>query len=71
MATNSNDMTPRWDNFAVYLPSIQKAYAKAAYKLGDKKRVMPAGVTMKDLNFLDPNNKLWHYGYALYSAGQF
>ena len=43
MATNSNDMTPRWDNFAVYLPSIQKAYAKAAYKLGDKKRVMPAG----------------------------
>lgn len=71
MATNSNDLTPRWDNFAVYLPSIQKAYAKAAYKLGDKKRVMPAGVTMKDLNFLDPNNKLWHYGYALYSAGQF
>jgi hypothetical protein len=71
MATNSNDLTPRWDNFAVYLPSIQKAYAKATYKLGDKKRVMPAGVTMKDLNFLDPNNKLWHYGYALYSAGQF
>jgi hypothetical protein len=71
MANNVNDLTPRWDNFAVYLPSIQKAYAKAAYKTGDKTRVMPDGITMKDLNFLNPNNKLFHYGYSLYSAGQF
>lgn len=71
MATNVNDITPRWDNFAIYLPSIQKAFAKAAYKAGDKNRVMPAGVTIKDLNFLNPNNKIWHYGYALYSVGQF
>lgn len=71
MATNVNDITPRWDNFAVYLPSIQKAYAKAAYNTGNKARVMPEGVKMKDLNFLNPNNKVWHYGYGLYSAGQF
>lgn len=71
MATNVNDITPRWDNFAVYLPSIQKSFAKAAYKNGDRTRPMPANVGMKDLNFLNPNSKLWHYGYALYSAGQF
>ena len=65
------DLTPRWDNFAVYLPSIQKNYASAAYKRGDKERVMPNGITMRDLNFLNPKNKLWHYKYALYSAGQF
>lgn len=65
------DLTPRWDKFAVYLPAIQKGYAKAAYKIGDSKRVMPQGITMKDLNFLKPTNKLWHYGYGLYSAGQF
>jgi hypothetical protein len=70
MADN-NEFTQRWDNFAVYLPSIQKQYAKAAYASGNKNRIMPDGVTMRDLNFLDPKNKLWHYKYALYSAGQF
>ena len=65
------DLTPRWDNFAVYLPAIQKGYAKATYKAGDKNRVMPAGITTKDLNFLNPKSKLWHYAYGLYSAGQF
>ncbi len=71
MVSNIIDITPRWDNFAVYLPSIQKHFAKAAYTVGDKSRVMPTGVTMKDLNFLNPSNKLWHYGYGLYSVGQF
>lgn len=68
---NNDDFNKRWDDFAVYLPSIQKAYAQAAYQKGDKTRVMPDGITMKDLDFLNPNNKLWHYKYALYSAGQF
>ncbi len=71
MASNIIDITPRWDNCAVYLPSIQKHFAKAAYSTGDRSRVMPQGVTMKDLNFLNPSNKLWHYGYGLYSVGQF
>jgi hypothetical protein len=71
VATMAIDLTPHWDNFAVYLPAIQKGYAKAAYKLGDRDRVMPQGITTKDLNFLNPKSKLWHYGYGLYSAGQF
>lgn len=66
-----DDFNKRWDNFAVYLPSIQKSYAKVANSKTDTTRVMPNGVTMKSLNFLNPKNKLWHYKYALYSVGQF
>ena len=65
------DFNKRWDGFAVYLPSIQKNYAKAVIKSDDKSRTMPNNVTMRSLNFLNPKNKLWHYKYALYSAGQF
>jgi hypothetical protein len=70
-----DDFNKRWDNFAVYLPSIQKGYAKAVSvegeKARDKKRPMPKDITMRSLDFLNPKNKLWHYKYALYSAGQF
>ena len=66
-----DDFNKRWDNFAVYLPSIQKGYAKTATKLNDKTRAMPKGVKLRDLNYLNSNSNLWHYKYALYSAGQF
>ncbi len=66
------DLTPRWDKFAVYLPAMQYHYASA---LVDNKlikgRVFPSGIKLTDLDFLNPTSKLWHYGYALYSAGQF
>ena len=70
------DLTPRWENFAVYLPAIQHHYSSAvANTLQNrnlsKNREFPSGVTMIDLDFLNPKSKLWHYGYALYSAGQF
>jgi hypothetical protein len=66
------DLTPRWDNFAVYLPAMQYPYASAVASnkaLGD--REFPKGIKLQDLDFLNPKSKLWHYGYALYSAGQF
>jgi len=66
------DLTPRWDNFAVYLPAMQFPYASAVSSnkmLG--KREFPKGIKLQDLDFLNPKSKLWHYGYALYSAGQF
>lgn len=66
------DLTPRWDNFAVYLPAMQFPYASAVASnkmLG--KREFPEGIKLQDLDFLNPGSKLWHYGYALYSAGQF
>ena len=55
------DFNKRWDGFAVYLPSIQKNYAKAVTKANNKSRTMPNSVTMRSLNFLNPKNKLWHY----------
>ncbi|OOZ36072.1 hypothetical protein BOW52_10970 [Solemya elarraichensis gill symbiont] len=64
------DFSKRCDDFAIYLPAIQKHYAKAAVSKGDSSR-LPSNITMRDLNFLNPANKLWHYKYALYSAGQF
>lgn len=66
------DLTPRWDNFAVYLPAMQYPFASAVVNnkgLGD--RAFPKGIKLTDLDFLNPKSKLWHYGYALYSAGQF
>jgi hypothetical protein len=68
----SIDLTPRWDDFAVYLPSIQQGFAKDVYvKRAPKNRLFPADLKMSDLDFINPKSKLWHYGYALYSAGQF
>ncbi len=66
------DLTPRWDKFAVYLPAMQFHYASAVNnnKLL-KGRSFPKEIKLTDLDFLNPKSKLWHYGYALYSAGQF
>jgi hypothetical protein len=36
-----------------------------------KGRDFPKDLKLTDLDFLNPKSKLWHYGYALYSAGQF
>jgi hypothetical protein len=68
----SIDLTPRWDEFAVYLPSIQQGFAKDVYvKRAPTNRLFPTDLKMSDLDFINPKSKLWHYGYALYSAGQF
>jgi hypothetical protein len=66
-----DELNKRWDNYAVYLPSIQKAYAKIANSTTDKNRTLPNGVNLKSLNFLNPKSKLWHFPNALYSVGQF
>lgn len=67
------DLTPRWENFAVYLPALQFGYASAveSNKLLARERAFPKGIKLTDLDFLNPKSKLWHYGYGLYSAGQF
>jgi hypothetical protein len=40
-------------------------------KARSKDRPFPNGLTLRDLDFLNPKSKLWHYGYGLYSAGLF
>ena len=67
----NNEFNEKCEQYALYLPSLQKAYAKCAYSSTPKNRVMPNNVALKDLDFLNPKNKLWHYKYALYSVGQF
>lgn len=52
---------------AVYLPALSDAYLR--YVPGSS-FPRSAPITPDDLNFLDPNNRLFHYPYALSSAGQ-
>ena len=69
----SINLTPRWDNYAVLLPAIQSWYSTMVHnnKHLDKERPFPEGINLKDLDYLNPKSKLWHYGYGLYSAGLF
>lgn len=67
------NLTAQYADQAVYLPSLQQAYA--AFPFRDAKSVrdgaLPAGLELKDLDFLNPASNLWHCKYVLYSAGQF
>ncbi len=67
------DLTPRWNDFAVYLPAIQSWYSQHVYsdRARKKDRPFPKGIKLQDLDYLNPKSKLWHYGYGLYSAGLF
>jgi hypothetical protein len=62
-----------YDDYAVYLPSLQTPYAQLPLANADAIRdgLLPAGLTLSDLNFLNPDSQLWHTKYALYSAGWF
>lgn len=55
------------ENRAIYLPAVSKTYAAFAHK-GAFSGSLP--IAPSDLNFLDPASSLFHYPYALYSAGQ-
>ena len=67
------NLSAQYADQAVYLPSLQKGYA--AFPFQDPKSVrdgvLPAGLKLKDLDFLNPASKLWHCKYVLYTAGQF
>lgn len=67
------NLTEQYKDYAVYLPSLQQAYAAFPYR--DPKSVrdgaLPDGLALKDLDFLNPTSNLWHCKYVLYSAGQF
>lgn len=67
------DLTARYKDYAVYLPSLQQQYA--AYPLRKRDTVregnLPAKMQLQDLDFLNPKSQFWHCKYVLYSAGQF
>lgn len=60
-------------DYAIYLPSLQAPYASFATKHERDVREgkLPSDFRIKDLDFFNPNSRLWSCGYALYSAGQF
>jgi hypothetical protein len=63
----ANDPTPK--DQAIYVPSITPGYAMDVYAQRWN-RALPLGVEPGDLNFLDPENKLFRISHALSSAGQ-
>lgn len=56
-----------FENCAIYLPALSFGYARFAHN-GAFRRTLP--FTAQDLNFLDPQSTLFHYPWALFSAGQ-
>lgn len=56
-------------DYAMFLPAISFGYGEAAIAPASQFRPMPAGLVPKDLNFLDPDSRLFYLPAALYSAG--
>ncbi len=76
----SEDFTARYKkgNYAIYVPSLQSAYAASAIKKNSEIRNGQLsrfgngkGFKNIDLNFFRPNSVLWTCAYTLYSSGQF
>lgn len=67
------NLSAQYKDQAVYLPSLQQSYAAFPFRDPSTVRdgILPNGLTLKDLDFLNPASNLWHCKYALYSAGQF
>jgi hypothetical protein len=61
------DYTKRYKDYARFTPAISEMYTRFITNKDPKR---PCPVPQEDLNFLDPNNNLFHIGSALYSAGQ-
>ncbi len=57
---------------AIYTPSVPPVYAELVMKDPTTVRNgnLPSGITLDDLNFLNPNSNLFHISHVLYSAGQ-
>jgi len=67
------DLTDRYSEYAVYLPSLQQPYAEFAMRGRSDVRQgkIPRNFRPSDLDFLSSESRLWTCKYALYSAGQF
>lgn len=72
-AISGESFNDHYRDCAIYLPSLQQAYA--AFPFRDPATVrdglLPRGLALSDLDFLNPDSRLWHCKYVLYSAGQF
>lgn len=62
------DVSLTSDDYAVYLPAVNDSYAAETAKELPANRPFPAGLTLRDLVFWEPN-QLWYYPYLLHSVG--
>ncbi|MEP1208428.1 MAG: hypothetical protein ABJM29_10570 [Rhizobiaceae bacterium] len=62
------DYSKQFDNVAIYAPALSETYVRFVEAGKFNKANVPFLAT--DLNFLDPDCGLFHYPWALYSAGQ-
>lgn len=67
------NLSDQYADQAVYLPSVQQPYAAFPFRNASSVRdgILPTGLELKDLDFLNASSRLWHCKYVLYSAGQF
>jgi hypothetical protein len=66
-----DDPTPRDE--AIYTVAATQSHVRAVFNgihNGKWTRPLPNGLTPRDLDFLDPGNKLFRISHVLYSAGQ-
>jgi hypothetical protein len=68
-----NDLYQQTQDYAAYTPSIQLHSAQRIVKdtVAGRDGSMPAGLTMRDFNYLDPNNRFWSYSCCLATAAHF
>lgn len=60
----------RANDYARFLPAVNGNFARFTRKpIGGSQRLLPAGLTPKQLDFLDPAG-LFHYPWALYTAAE-
>jgi hypothetical protein len=68
----TEDLSMRAAPFAIYTPSIQTHSAIRIASNDDlREDGHPKRVQSKDFNFLNPNNRFWHYKWVLATAGHF
>jgi len=68
-----NNLYQQAKDFAAYTPSMQLHSAQRIIKdtVSGREDNMPAGLTMRDFNYLDSSNRYWSYACCLATAAQF
>lgn len=68
-----NDLYKAAQDWAIYTPSIQLHSAQRIVKntVAGREDNMPAGLSMRDMNYLDPANRFWSYTCCLATAAHF
>ena len=63
------DFSLRYKDYSVFMPAVSEMYGRFLVT-PPRKRPLPKGITLDNLNFIDKNDGLIFIPTALYSAGQ-